>query len=206
MRAATALTALAILAACQGDPATKGAAEQVTQSRSSTPDLAPKAAPTLVAGEIVERAACAADETPVFACKFADGKRVAICGTKAGKAAYRFGGDTPELALSGGERTYAMYSGGGESQLAFANGDTRYIVFNRLVRTGFDERGNNPAHSAGVVVERPGKFIGIRICENPDLLPFDHDAAEDYLPEAKLPEGQFLFTDETIRADPPGNE
>jgi hypothetical protein len=152
--------------------------------------------------------ACAAGETPIFSCKFADGKRVAVCGIAPGKAEYRFGGEgKPELVLNGGRNAYAMYSGGGESQLAFDDGDdTRYIVFSRMVRTGFGEEGNMPAISDGVVVERAGKFAAIRICDDPDLRPVDVDAAQKHLSAAAASGGTGLFTEETMRADPQGNE
>jgi hypothetical protein len=149
-------------------------------------------------------AVCAASETPIFACSFADGKRVAVCGTEGGVAEYRFGGeDAIDFVLDGGQNATAMYSGGGESQLAFSSGATRYIVFSRIVRTGFDESGNDPAISDGVVVERGGEFLAIRVCDDPEVKPVDVDAAEAFLPvrvRAKL------FTDETIRADTDSNE
>lgn len=213
MRVASSFASLLLLSACQSEPVTDASAVPAVAHRS--PEAADTRAPETTAAPIADSAAkrdrahaaaCAADETPIFACKFPDGKRVAVCGTKRGKAEYRFGGDTPELVLSGGKRAYTMYSGGGEGQIAFDNGDTRYIVFSRIIRTGFDERGNRPALSDGVIVERAGQFLAIKKCDDPNLVPFDHQAAETFLPEAKLPEFQFLFTDETIRADPPEDE
>jgi hypothetical protein len=147
-------------------------------------------------------ASCAAGEQPVFSCKFKDGKQVAVCGIAPGQAEYRFGGaGKPELVLTGGLNAYQMYSGGGESQLAFDNGDTRYIVFSRMVRTGFGEDGNMPAISDGVVVERAGKFESIRTCDDPDVLPVQTDAARRFLKPV-----DEHFTGETQRADPFGNE
>jgi hypothetical protein len=154
----------------------------------------------------IHAAACKSGETPIFTCKFRDGKRVAVCGIAPGKAEYRFGGVKPELVIKGGERAYTMYSGGGESQIAFTNGNTRYIVFSRMVRTGFDENGNAPAISDGVVIDRAGNFEDIRICEDPDLLPVDTNAAETYLPADDSTGGTSLFTEETMRADPIDNE
>lgn len=193
MRAAISLAAMLVLAACDGQPDVAAQQAAASPAPLSSPGVVPASASS---------AACAAGETPIFACSFADGKRVAVCGTAPGKAEYRFGGgDGPELTLSGGQRASVMYSGGGEQQLAFDNGDTRYIVFSRMVRTGFGEEGNNPAISDGVVVERAGTFAAIRICEGPDLLPVDTNAADAYLTPA-----QDLFTEETIRADPAGDE
>ncbi len=179
MRGALGLGAFALLGACTGQPVTKSAAV-------SPPAIG-----------------CSPGETPIFSCRFADATRVAVCGTTPGKAEYRFGGDTPEQILHGGARAVAMYSGGGESQLAFADGSTRYIVFSRMVRTGFDAEGNRPAISDGVVVERAGAFQSIRICDDADLKPVDVAAAEAHLPASANGD---LFTEETIRADPPGHE
>ncbi|MCM0000562.1 MAG: hypothetical protein NBV68_14365 [Erythrobacter sp.] len=146
-------------------------------------------------------AVCPADESPIFACKFKDGKRVAVCGVSEWYGRYRFGGATSELELNGGSYAYTMYSGGGEGQIAFVNGDTRYIVFSRMVRTGFDKNGNRPAFSDGIVIERGGKFLDMKLCEDPDMLPIRNEAANAIWEN----EGN-LFTDETIRADSPGNE
>jgi hypothetical protein len=199
MMRALGLAGFAVLAACQGQPAEQNAV-------AAAPTATPSASVSPVETPAAQTVACTADETPIFSCTFADRKRVAVCGTAPGKAEYRFGGDAPELTLQGGERAYAMYSGGGEQQLAFANGDTRYIVFSRVVRTRFDGNGNEPAISDGIVVERGGKFMGIRVCEGPEPQSVDVYAAEAHLPEATLPEDAFLFTEETMRADPHGNE
>lgn len=195
MRArALGLAAFAVLAGCGGQGADRGPAPEEPAPAASARGNAPQPHAPAVA--------CAAGETPIFSCKFSDGKRLAVCGTAPGKAEYRFGGEgRPELVLSGGRNAYAMYSGGGESQLAFDNGDTRYIVFSRMVRTGFGEDGNMPAISDGVVVELAGKFASIRTCDDPDVLPVRTDAAGRFL----TPEGDH-FTSETQRADPFGNE
>lgn len=188
------LAGLAVLAGCGEGPAQEVAAPASPAAATATPDAAGSVAAAL-------SASCAAGEEPVFSCKFRDGKRVAVCGIAPGKAEYRFGGDgKTELVLSGGRNAYQMYSGGGESQLAFDNGDTRYIVFSRMVRTGFGEDGNMPAISDGVVVERAGKFVSIRTCDDPDVLPVQTDAAGRFLTPA-----DDHFTDETMRADPFGN-
>lgn len=194
IRAAIGLAALAGVAACQGQngPAPEQQAE-----------AAPSASPAMAATSAPEAGACAAGETPIFACAFKDGKRVAVCGTAPGKAEYRFGGDMPELVLKGGERANVAYSGGGESQLAFANGSTRYVVFSRMVRTGFGEEGNNPAISDGIVIERGGTFQSIRVCDDLKVLAVDVNAAETFLPAASASDGMELFTEETMRADPP---
>lgn len=201
MRIAFGLAAFAALAGCQqpstSDPADTPEAAQAAASPAASDSEADSTAASSLAP------ACTAGETPIFACTFPDRKRLAVCGTAPGKAEYRFGGDTSELVLSGGERATVPYSGGGESQLAFTNGAVRYIVFSRMVRTGFDEQGNEPAISDGVVVVRDGKFVAIRVCEDPEGKPVDVYAAETFLAPGKVADGTELFTDETMRADPP---
>lgn len=197
MRAALGLAGCALLAACQGQPTDQSAATAATAAATPTPTARPAA----VSRADAKAVSCAAGETPIFACTFDDGKRVAVCGTAPGKAEYRFGRDTAEIVLKGGQNAEAMYSGGGENQLAFANGDTRYIVFSRMVRTRFDGEGNEPAISDGIVIERRGAFAAMRLCTG-DLLPVDVNAARTFLSAG----GNDLFTDETIRADSPGHE
>jgi hypothetical protein len=186
-----------LLAACQGQPADRPEAKGAEPVAAASPSAiapSPAAEPRSVA--------CAARETPIFSCTSKDKKRVAVCGTKVGTAEYRVRGDTPELELDGGQYGYTMYSGGGEGQIAFDNGDTRYIVFSRMVRTSWDDEGHNIlAMSDGVVVERGGKFLDIKLCDDPDFLPIQNDAANAVWEDA----GE-TFTEETIRADPTGNE
>lgn len=198
MRGAFGLAGLALLAGCQGQ-----AADQAGASEAMIAPVSPSAStePTVAPAKGSAKVACAADETPIFSCRFKDGKRVAVCGASEWQGRYRFGDATSELELNGGSYAYTMYSGGGESQIAFDNGDTRYTVFSRMVRTGFDENGNRPAFSDGIVIERGGKFVDIKLCEDPDLASIDRYAANAIWED----EGN-LFTDETIRADPPGNE
>ncbi len=138
---------------------------------------------------------------PVFSCKFRDGKWVTVCGAGGGLGRYAFGSAEPEVQLNGGRYASTMYSGGGEGQIAFDNGKTRYIVFSRMVRTGFDENGNRPAISDGIVIEREGKFLDIKLCEDPDLLPVQTEAANTIWEDERE-----LFTDQTIRADPQTDE
>lgn len=199
MRAgALGLAGFALLAACQGRPTDQAGGSEAKLSSVASPAAAETSeAPAQGSAKV----ACAADETPIFSCKFRDEKRVAVCGVSEWHGRYRFGRDTAELELNGGNYAYTMYSGGGEGQIAFDNGDTRYIVFSRMVRTGFDENGNRPAISDGIVIERGGRFVDIKLCDDPDMIPLRNEAANAIWED----EGE-LFTDETIRADPPGNE
>lgn len=202
MRRPLSLAAFALLAGCQG----QGAKNADVPEAAAAPSATASADPAILARDAEQKriwaAACAADETPIFTCTFRDGKRVAVCGAGEWNGRYRFGGSTLEIEINGGQYANTMYSGGGEAQIAFDNVDTRYIIFSRMVRTGFDEDGNNvPAISDGIVIERGGKFLDIKLCEGPDPLPVQYDAANAVWED----EGE-LFTEETNRADPPGNE
>ncbi len=57
------------------------------------------------------------------------------------------------------------YSGGGEAQVRFVNGEYDYVVFSRVVRTRYDGEGNEPQFTDGVVVRRNGEAIATRICD-----------------------------------------
>jgi len=144
-----------------------------------------------------DSAQCASNEKTIFACKVANGKRVTVCAADSGKVHYRYGGAKAELALQGGKWASVAYSGGGELQMAFENGDTRYIVFSRIVRTNFKEgEPNYPAISDGVIVMRGDKVLSLQSCDDPQLKPADYDLAEKSLPRV-----DELFTYETSRAD-----
>ncbi|MEC7625022.1 MAG: hypothetical protein VYA25_12660 [Pseudomonadota bacterium] len=127
------------------------------------------------------------------------GKRLAVCAPSAGPAQYRFGTKEAELVLRGGKWARAMYSGGGEAQIAFANGDTRYIVFSRMVRTNFAAgEPNYPAISDGVLIMRNDELVAVRPCAGGQAdMPVQYDAAERVFAQE-----DELFTDETMRADP----
>jgi len=142
---------------------------------------------------------CASGEAEVFSCKVAGGKRIAICGTGTGRgeAEYRFGDGEPELVLSGGRWASVPYSGGGEAQVAFASGDTRYVVFSRIVRTNFAAgEPNDPAISDGVIVLEGEEVIGFQLCDDPDVAAIDYDLAEAHFPRA-----DDLFSWETDLAE-----
>lgn len=203
MRRAFGLAAFALLAGCQGQAAEQAAAPEATTAPSASTSIDPAILARDAEQKWIWAAACAADETPIFTCTFKGGKRVAVCGAAEWNGRYRYGGSTPEIELNGGQYASVMYSGGGEAQIAFDSGDTRYIVFSRMVRTGFDEDGNNvPAISDGIVIERGGRFLDIKLCDGSDPpLPVQYDAANAVWED----EGE-LFTEETIRADSPGNE
>jgi hypothetical protein len=140
---------------------------------------------------------CASEESPIFACKLANGKRVAVCGLSEWIGQYRYGGSKPELVINGADYSHVMYSGGGESQIAFDHRGYRYIVFSRVVRTNFAAgQPNDPAISDGVVILRGKKFVEMQLCNDANVLPVS--GAANVIWEDQ----QELFTTETVRADP----
>lgn len=173
-------------------PVEASAPDKQTKGEDGTDLASPKQA------KAAKAAQCTGQEETIFSCDIAGGKHLAVCVPERGKAEYRFGGDTLELTLTGGQWASVPYSGGGEAQIAFSNGDTRYIVFSRMVRTNFTAgEPNDPAISDGVIVERGGEVISVKECGGLDLLPIQYSAAEEHLPKA-----DDLFTYETGRADP----
>lgn len=197
MRALAALGVLAAvvaLAACGED---RGSAGSETVQAAPAPEPEPVAQIHPAKGQATPTD-CGAHETPIFSCLVQGGKRLAICADGRG-ARYRFGPENAaEITIEGGRWAHTAYSGGGEAQIAFARGDTRYIVFSRMIRTNFEAgEPNQPAISDGVLVQRGGTVISVRRCEGAETLPVQYDAAETHLERA-----DDLFTDQTIRADP----
>jgi hypothetical protein len=84
------------------------------------------------------------------------------------------------------------YSGGGETQIAFARNGFDYVVYSRVVRTGFGPEGrHDPQDQAGVFVKKGGRTISDRRCtEAPGpaaSAPWvDEDAAEEFLEEGRF--------------------
>lgn len=188
-----ALLAVPALAACGG----AGQGERVEQQAPAHISAAP------VAG-------CGAGAEPIFHCTVADGRELSVCAV-AGKggvleARYSFGRGTAKLVLptpSGPPPRFATvpYSGGGEAQIAFDDGDWRHVVFSRMVRTNFAPgEPNYPAIRDGLVVLRGGRFAQMHMCEGGATdLPIQYDAAG----RAMTREDE-LFTEETARADAGG--
>ena len=128
---------------------------------------------------------CAADEPTIFSCKVKGGKQLSVCGSEnvAGEpmAQYRFGGTSAEMVIDGGKFSSVGYSGGGEAQIAFRNGQTKYIVFSRTVRTNFEAgEPNEPDFQDGVMVVRPGKPVATISCVGEVSDTVDLGNAEQY--------------------------
>ena len=108
------------------------------------------------AGAAAEPSMRGAGETVLFSCVVGH-KVVSVCGA-GGKATYYYGSsvkvEISARALSFAERAY---SGGGETQICFRNGEYIYIVYDKTVRTSFSSEGHNdPDSSSGLVVEKGG--------------------------------------------------
>lgn len=177
------------LAACDGATAEKGETDETlaaaeneasdseddaSEDGHSEAESASDAAEEESADEAAEaapapsRVACGSGEPTLFSCS-AGNKRIAVCGVTNAQgqrtARYRFGSaNKAEITLDGGRFASVGYSGGGEAQIEFANGATRYVVYSRTVRTNFDERGNMPEFTDGVVVVKNGSRIANRQC------------------------------------------
>ncbi|MCP9222704.1 hypothetical protein MKP08_08100 [Erythrobacter sp. LQ02-29] len=169
------MTVAALLVAGCGQGAAQSAKDEPVSPASEEGAVEPVATPgdRASGGEAasapkVTSVACAQDEQELFACT-AGSKRIAVCGVTDAQgrktAQYRFGSsDKVELVLDGGRFANTAYSGGGESQIQFANGDVRYIVYSRTIRTGFDEDGNKPEFTDGVWVVRGDENLADRQC------------------------------------------
>ncbi len=133
--------------------------------------------------EIAQPVACSRRERTLFFCE-AGRKQIAVCGVSdaQGKpqAQYRYGSDTAEIVLNGGRFASVPYSGGGEGQIEFVNGATRYIVYSRTVRTNFEPgEPNDPEFTDGVMVVRGGKVLSDMQCTG-EPQSVDVMAGDDY--------------------------
>lgn len=142
--------------------------------------IAFQAAPAVRMPEV--STSCSDSEDVLFSCRFDSGKQLSVCADDKDKTHYRFGKETPEMALIGTSWASVPYSGGGEAQIKFTNGDTDYIVFSRVIRTNFTpDEPNNPEFSDGVMVVRKGKLLSKMSCNGDDLVPINYSKAETLL-------------------------
>lgn len=122
-------------------------------------------------------------ERVAFTCRA--GPRVVSVVRSGSTLAYRSTrGGAVEIQVSGGRMAERAYSGGGELQASFVNGPWTYVVYERVVRTGFG-RTNDPRDEAGVDVLLRGHAASSRSCSDPETQ-FDHRTTDD------LPRGTFV--------------
>ena len=96
-----------------------------------------------------------------------------------------------ELEAPDVRRTYTGWSGGGETQVYADTPTHRYIVYDRMVRTGFDDEGHNLSEmTEGLVVQSEGRTVSNRDCAQPlGILP---PAFDQRLLETLVPEGDYV--------------
>ncbi len=163
----------------------------------------PTAATDSVAANLPETSACAETEGTIFSCRIRDGRMIAVCVRRDEQgrefAQYRFGkpDGTPELvwptsfAERGMQWASVPYSGGGETQLSFARGEIRYVIYSRIVRTGFGEGvPNNPKFEDGAYVYRAERRISDLPCAGQADEPVSVPMAERFAQQQ-----DDLFTD-----------
>lgn len=123
---------------------------------------------------------------------------VSICGPrmeqgqdKAG-AIYRYGQHgRVELEITNLHRAFEGWAGGGETQIYADTPTHRYLVYDRMVRTGFDAKGHNLSQiTQGLLVRRGGRTVWQGRCipsEGNEPPSFDQQRIE-----ALLPQGEYV--------------
>lgn len=194
------ILAIFLLAACDGpvDDNTAGSAQ--TNSPEATAEelenalLGSSGASSQTASAHADQpsSTCQEGEEIIFACTMKSGKTASICVTGQDDkkfAQYRFGpADAAAelvwpIAPSDGKLAFKSvpYSGGGEAQISFVNGDTEYVIFSRVVRTNFEPgEPNNPAIEDGILIRRGQTVLGELGCGNDVEMPIHYDLAEQY--------------------------
>lgn len=139
-------------------------------------------------------------EAVLFTCRV-DAKTVSICGqqNKQGQDAagadqargvYRYGQQGHvELEITDLHRAFESWAGGGETQVYADTPMHRYIVYDRMVRTGFDKEGHSLSQiTQGLLVRSGGRTISSRHCTYPvgaEPPAFDQRQIENLLPQGK---------------------
>ena len=139
-------------------------------------------------------------EAVLFTCRV-DAKTVSICGqqNKQGQDAagadqaggvYRYGQQGHvELEIIDLHRAFESWAGGGETQVYADTPMHRYIVYDRMVRTGFDKEGHSLSQiTQGLLVRSGGRTISSRHCTYPvgaEPPAFDQRQIENLLPQGK---------------------
>ncbi|HEX3364589.1 hypothetical protein [Phenylobacterium sp.] len=117
---------------------------------------------------------CHPPEVALFQCAVG-AKQLAICAADApGTAQYRYGVPgkvelaypaAPQAGPSPLKWATTGYSGGGETQVSFENAGVTYIIYSRMVRTGFGKDGHhNPQDELGVAALKGAKLLSNRRC------------------------------------------
>ena len=145
--------------------------------------LAPAHQGALSAQPKPAEALCQAAEPVLFSCKVGT-KMVSICGQGQGSAVYRYGRpDRVELEATNLHFVEHAFSGGGETQVYADTSAYRYIVYDRLVRTSFDNGQHDPQAESGLVVLNGDRTVSSRRCASP--------ATFDRVTRTMMPTGDY---------------
>ena len=119
--------------------------------------FAAMAAVTVLAQAKPPASLCRTPEPVLFTCHVGT-KLASICGQEQGGATYRYGQPGHvELEAADLHRGHEMQSGGGETQVYADTPTHRYLVYDRMVRTGFGADGlHYPREDIGLLVQSTG--------------------------------------------------
>ena len=117
---------------------------------------------------------------------------MSICGQEQGGAVYRFGHlGRVEIEVPGLHFAQHTFWGGGETQVYADTPTHQYIVYDRMVRTGFDDEGHHLSKmTEGLVVQSGGRTVLNRDCAQP--LGREPPAFDQRLLEMLVPEGDYV--------------
>ncbi|WP_296591424.1 hypothetical protein [Methylophaga sp.] len=120
---------------------------------------------------------CEADESVSFACDFKS-KSVSVCRNDEETLIYRFGSQQKiELELTSDIHfSRAAYSGGGEGNLTFFNGNYRYVVYSSISNGAWlDDGTREKVERAGIYVVKGDKLLKNLECQSYPGKSFIHD-------------------------------
>lgn len=137
------------------------------------------------AGSMAEPSLCKADEVVIFNCLHRQ-KIASLCASAglskgSGQIRYRFGAASKvELEYprnDNGAREFFWfsstgYSGGYESHIRFVGGRFTYLLYDKMIRTGFPgdpgnpDGTNKPEMSGGIIVQKKGSKATRLLCRN----------------------------------------
>ncbi len=184
--------AAALLAACLATRPASAAAQPALNPAGPDPAGHSQAGPggsapdqALPASSRAAGALCQAPEAVLVTCA-TDAGTASICGRGKGGAVYRFGRPGHvEIEIADLHRASHGYSGGGETQVYADTATHRYLIYDRIVRTGFGADGHlDPQETSGLLVQSGGHTVSSRSCAEP--------AASSRLIETLVPEGTYV--------------
>lgn len=131
----------------------------------------------LLSPSVYSEGLCNTDERVSFSCS-AESKSISVCRNSEEALIYRFG--TPqkiELELESDIHfSRTTYSGGGEGNLTFQNGDYSYVVYSSISNGDWLEDGTREKiERAGVYVVEGDKLLADIECQSDSGMPFIHD-------------------------------